>query len=62
MDLAHSGGELELCSDKVFLHWSDLVRGYSKCELTKESDRLIALSGLAQTFQDFTGDEYLAGL
>ncbi|KNG52725.1 pin domain-like protein [Stemphylium lycopersici] len=62
MDLAHSNGELELCSDRVFFHWSDLVNSYSRCELTNESDRLIALSGLVQIFQDFTGDEYLAGL
>ena len=32
--------------------WFDVVEAYSKCDLTKESDRLIAMSGIARTFGD----------
>ncbi|KAF5653984.1 hypothetical protein F25303_1846 [Fusarium sp. NRRL 25303] len=42
--------------------WSDLVSIYANCTLTNESDRLIAMSGIAKTFQDATKDTYLAGL
>ncbi|KAF5565569.1 hypothetical protein FNAPI_1613 [Fusarium napiforme] len=42
--------------------WGDLVSIYANCALTNESDRLIAISGIAKTFQEATKDEYLAGL
>lgn len=42
--------------------WGDLVSIYANCALTNESDRLIAMSGIAKTFQDATKDTYLAGL
>jgi len=35
---------------------------YTKCALTKPSDKLVALSGFAQLYQSATGDDYLAGL
>jgi hypothetical protein len=38
------------------------VSDYRRRKLTKESDRLPALSGLATAFQALTGDTYLAGL
>lgn len=46
----------------VFNIWNDLVKEYTKCDLTVESDKLVAFSGVAQLFQEFTGDEYVAGL
>ncbi|KAF5533167.1 hypothetical protein FPHYL_13653, partial [Fusarium phyllophilum] len=42
--------------------WGDLVSIYANCALTKESDGLIAMSGIAKTFQEATKDTYLAGL
>ena len=46
-------------------NWLTIVSRYSECLLTKESDMLIALAGLAQVVQDLIGCEpmdYLAGL
>ncbi|KAI1090626.1 heterokaryon incompatibility protein-domain-containing protein [Rostrohypoxylon terebratum] len=43
-------------------HWSAIVSNYTSCKLTKESDRLVAISGIAKIFQNFNGDTYLAGL
>ena len=42
--------------------WRTMVGIYSTCDLTKESDRLIAMSGIAKRFQEVDGDTYLAGL
>jgi hypothetical protein len=38
------------------------VENYSGCGLTKESDKLVALSGVAAYFKDMLQDDYLAGL
>ncbi|KAI1390228.1 ER membrane protein SH3-domain-containing protein [Hypoxylon trugodes] len=45
-----------------YQHWYDMASTYASCGLTKESDRLIAMSGIAKTFQEVSGDKYLAGL
>jgi hypothetical protein len=42
--------------------WQSMVEAYSRCSLTKSEDKLVALSGLAQSIRDVTGDEYLAGM
>ncbi|KAJ2897757.1 hypothetical protein MKZ38_004380 [Zalerion maritima] len=44
--------------------WFDRVQSYSSTRLTKESDRLMAFSGIAQAFGESHGitDDYLAGL
>ena len=42
--------------------WYLTVENYSRRELTKETDRLIALSGLASETQNVTGNLYFAGL
>ncbi|KAH7204660.1 heterokaryon incompatibility protein-domain-containing protein [Fusarium oxysporum] len=42
--------------------WGDVVSIYANCALTNESDRLIAMSGIAKTFQEANKDTYLAGL
>jgi hypothetical protein len=42
--------------------WCSLVETYSDCHLTRPSDKMIALAGLAGQFRDMTGDTYLAGL
>jgi Heterokaryon incompatibility protein (HET) len=43
--------------------WSGIVEAYSRSKLTYESDKLVALAGLATDIaQTFQGDHYLAGL
>jgi hypothetical protein len=43
-------------------NWLQMVREYSTCGLTKESDRLTAISGLAHLVAERTADQYMAGL
>ncbi|KAM0813974.1 putative HET-domain-containing protein [Seiridium cardinale] len=43
-------------------YWSTLVVAYSQMKLTKISDKLPALSGLASDFQQLTKSRYLAGI
>jgi hypothetical protein len=49
---------------KIEVHeiWNGIVRAYSQSALTKSSDKLIALAGLASYFQEVLQDDYLAGL
>ena len=42
--------------------WREISSEYTKRHLTVPSDMLPALSGLARTFKDVLGEEYLAGL
>lgn len=42
--------------------WNRIARTYAQCALTYPEDKLIALSGLVQLFQEKTGDEKFAGL
>ena len=42
--------------------WSRLLEKYSKTNITFPTDRLVALSGLAQIMSEALEDEYLAGL
>ena len=42
--------------------WPDIVREYSKRQLTNSSDKLHALAGLAATVSSVVGSQYLAGL
>jgi hypothetical protein len=43
-------------------HGDAIIRDYICREMTKESDKLLALSGLARYFGVLTQDEYFAGL
>ncbi|KAK4160523.1 heterokaryon incompatibility protein-domain-containing protein [Cladorrhinum sp. PSN259] len=47
---------------EVFNFWFQAVEQYSFLQLTEESDRLIALGGIARKIQEATGFTYLAGL
>jgi len=49
-------------SDDLLELWSRVVEEYTRCSLTRPSDKLVAISGLAQLFQEETGDQYLAGM
>ncbi|RMJ15781.1 hypothetical protein CDV36_004546 [Fusarium kuroshium] len=42
--------------------WERLVSEYSRTELTRPEDKLVALSGVAKLFQQTFKDRYLAGL
>jgi len=42
--------------------WSDILNQYNRCSLTKRSDRLVAIRGLADLFEHLSGDEYISGL
>ncbi|RSL69361.1 hypothetical protein CEP53_002240 [Fusarium sp. AF-6] len=42
--------------------WFRIVIGFSSTLLTRQTDRLPAISGLAKLYQDIFQDEYLAGL
>lgn len=46
----------------LYLDWYETVEAYTRGELTRASDKLPALSGLAGVFSTQTGDRYLAGL
>ena len=46
----------------IFRTWTQLVSAYSRKQLSYPSDRLPALSGMAQTVQPVVGGSYLAGL
>lgn len=42
--------------------WLSLVGQYTRCNLTRDSDILIALSGLARRWSEVFPDQYLAGI
>ncbi|CZR67421.1 uncharacterized protein PAC_17320 [Phialocephala subalpina] len=42
--------------------WKIMVDNFSTCELTRESDRLVAISGLASHLQPLMSCRYIAGL
>lgn len=42
--------------------WKDIVRNYTARKLTNDSDRLPALDGIVQLYQERIGHTYLAGL
>lgn len=48
--------------DKVYTVWCDLVHNYSGYGLTVETDKLIAISGIAKRIREICNDEYLAGM
>ncbi|KAK0653113.1 heterokaryon incompatibility protein-domain-containing protein [Cercophora newfieldiana] len=42
--------------------WPRIVEIYSRGELTRPTDKLVAIGGLARLIQEKTGDDYIAGL
>ncbi|KAE8442698.1 hypothetical protein EG329_002943 [Mollisiaceae sp. DMI_Dod_QoI] len=63
---SHSFSSLSLDSPNWDLDarncWVGIVHVYSKSNLTRETDRLAAISGIARKMQGFLGDDYLAGM
>jgi hypothetical protein len=42
--------------------WDEILDRYSAAHLTKPSDRLVAIAGLAKSIQDITHEDYIAGM
>lgn len=42
--------------------WKQFVNNYSCCDLTRGTDRLVGISGLADSLQPFMSGQYFAGL
>ncbi|KAI9785766.1 MAG: hypothetical protein M1839_008783 [Geoglossum umbratile] len=62
MEESRTGGSL-LDSRTIFQHWREsIIRDYTKKRLTYGSDKLPALSGVADIVQRRTKDQYIAGL
>jgi hypothetical protein len=65
-EIAHTLGTGTTRSPKPILDilwcWEQIVRSYSEKSITKEEDRLSALSGIAKRFQSVRNSRYLAGL
>jgi hypothetical protein len=66
---AQQGGEEKSNDDEynflrpnIYQVWCDLIENYTRRDLTGESNRLIAITGLAQAMELVTGDELIAGL
>ncbi|KAI2618422.1 HET-domain-containing protein [Hypoxylon sp. NC1633] len=58
----HPAKRLSFHRRDYILFWLAILSRYASCNLTKESDTLIALSGIAKAFREVNGDAYLAGL
>jgi hypothetical protein len=42
--------------------WNKMLLAYTKCALTKEKDKLVAISAVAKQIQGLAHDDYLAGM
>ncbi|KAI1423793.1 heterokaryon incompatibility protein-domain-containing protein [Xylaria sp. FL1777] len=51
-----------LLSSEIRQSWADLVNLYSRCQVTKESDKLVAISGLAREVGSILKDVCIQGL
>ena len=47
---------------ELYKAWIDFVSHYSGCGLTVETDRLVAINGIAQDIAQLTGDTFACGL
>ncbi|KAH7398644.1 hypothetical protein DE146DRAFT_497806 [Phaeosphaeria sp. MPI-PUGE-AT-0046c] len=54
--------EHNLATDQILQRWLGLVDRYTKCDLTIQTDRLVAISALAKRFALLLDDQYLAGM
>jgi hypothetical protein len=48
--------------DQLYLVWQDIVAFYTSCQLTKESDTLPAIAGIARYMQTRFRDIYILGI
>ncbi|KAK0739487.1 hypothetical protein B0T21DRAFT_143074 [Apiosordaria backusii] len=47
---------------KAMEHWEKICESFTERALTVSSDRAVGISGIAQLFAEFSGDQYIAGL
>lgn len=47
---------------KLYMAWIDFIRHYSGCQLTSETDKLIAINDTVQDFSIITGEAIVCGL
>ncbi len=61
---AEAEADAERESSPLQLHamWSAALDNYTQCELTKATDKLVAISGVARVLADQFRDQYYAGL
>ena len=48
--------------DMPYEVWDDIIKAYTKCQFTYPSDKLVAISGVAQYTKTVIKDAYLAGM
>jgi hypothetical protein len=46
----------------IYTGWQWFLHTYSQCQLSVESDKLVAISGIAKKISDLTGDKLIYGL
>jgi hypothetical protein len=56
----HGAGHID--APELYNFWGKLVEYYSTCSLTFDTDKLIAISGIAKTLQGTLHDTYYAGM
>ncbi|KAF2669949.1 HET-domain-containing protein [Microthyrium microscopicum] len=49
-------------ADRVYFWWQVFVRGYSRCGLSKDDDKLVAIHGIGKVISRAIGDELVGGL
>jgi len=49
-------------ASRLYGIWHSIVELYTKCRLTKQSDKLVAIAGLARSLSPFLQDRYIAGV
>jgi hypothetical protein len=54
--------DIDISKNGVFLTWGRSVSAYSRCDITYEEDRFVAIAGIARRLQPILGCRYLAGL
>ena len=76
LDPMTTGAELRKTSDGILKHirktsdpvldsffiWNRILTAYMDCSLTKDEDRLVAISAITKSIQPLVNDTYLAGL
>jgi hypothetical protein len=59
---SHEGKDLNDIKREVYIAWYQLVQDYTKREMTIDTDRIPALSGLAAKYAAVSQDRYVSGL
>lgn len=53
--------KMNFTGGQAFDNWARIVERYTRLDLSKEKDRLVAISGIARSVQNQTQDKYFAG-